>query len=38
MAVYGVETRRRQLEEITAEELNLTPASGGAFLGRGDGG
>ncbi|MGI8808849.1 MAG: MFS transporter [Acidimicrobiales bacterium] len=32
MGVYGVETRRRQLEEITAEELSLSRASGGAWV------
>ena len=37
MAVYGVETRRRQLEEITAEELSLSRAAGGAWVGDGDG-
>ncbi|MDQ3640143.1 MAG: MFS transporter [Actinomycetota bacterium] len=36
MAIYGVETRRRQLEEITAEELSLSRASGGAWVGDGD--
>ena len=30
MAVFGVETRRRRLEDITAEELHLDPATGGA--------
>jgi len=35
MAVYGVETRRRQLEEITAEELSLSRAAGGAWVGDG---
>jgi len=35
MAVVGVETRRRQLEEITAEELSLTRTSGGAWAGSG---
>ena len=29
MALFGVETRSRRLEDITAEELNLNPASGG---------
>jgi putative MFS transporter len=29
MAVFGVETRRRRLEDITAEELRLDPATGG---------
>ena len=29
MAVFGVETRRRRLEDITAEELNLEPVRGG---------
>ncbi len=28
MAVYGVETRRRRLEDITAEELRLSPLPG----------
>ena len=28
MAVFGVETRRRRLEDITAEELNLGPVAG----------
>ncbi|HEV2758590.1 MAG TPA: hypothetical protein VGV86_03385, partial [Acidimicrobiales bacterium] len=37
MAVYGVETRRRQLEEITAEELSLSRPAGGAWLEDGDG-
>ncbi|CAA9231104.1 MAG: hypothetical protein AVDCRST_MAG10-1164 [uncultured Acidimicrobiales bacterium] len=36
MAIYGVETRRRQLEEITAEELSLSRASGGAWVDDGD--
>ena len=30
MAVFGVETRRRRLEDITAEELRLDPVGGGA--------
>lgn len=30
MAIFGVETRRRRLEDITAEELHLDPATGGA--------
>jgi putative MFS transporter len=30
MGVFGVETRRRRLEEITAEELSLDPVVGGA--------
>jgi putative MFS transporter len=29
MAVFGVETRRRRLEDITAEELGLAPVPGG---------
>ena len=29
MAVFGVETRRRRLEDITAEELHLAPSAGG---------
>ena len=29
MAVFGVETRRRRLEDITAEELRLDPMPGG---------
>ncbi|MGI8984151.1 MAG: MFS transporter [Acidimicrobiales bacterium] len=29
MAVFGVETRRRRLEDITAEELHLDPVAGG---------
>jgi len=29
MAVFGVETRRRRLEDITAEELSLSPALAG---------
>ena len=37
MAIYGVETRRRQLEEITAEELSLSRPAGGAWLEDGDG-
>jgi putative MFS transporter len=36
MGVYGVETRRRRLEEITAEELRLSPAAERAWVG-GDG-
>jgi len=30
MAIFGVETRRRRLEDITAEELRLDPITGGA--------
>lgn len=30
MAVFGVETQRRRLEDITAEELQLDPVGGGA--------
>ena len=30
MAVFGVETRRRRLEDITAEELRLDPVVGGS--------
>lgn len=32
MAVVGVETRRRPLEDITAEELRLSQAAGGAWV------
>jgi putative MFS transporter len=32
MTVYGVETRRRQLEEITAEELSLSRAGSGGWV------
>jgi putative MFS transporter len=35
MAAYGVETRRRQLEEITAEELSLSREEDGAWVGGG---
>lgn len=33
MAVVGVETRRRRLEDITAEELNLDRRADGAWVG-----
>ena len=32
MAVFGVETRRRRLEDITAEELDLAPVPEGASM------
>ena len=33
MAIVGVETRRRRLEDITADELNLSRTAGGAWTG-----
>ena len=35
MAIFGVETRRRQLEEITAEELNLSRTVTGGWADAG---